>query len=142
MRPQSIVMFERLFLASLAISVLGFILNYREMTEVLARDPGMQQVGLGSGFIVGTAVVGYALYLLLWYLIARRASKVAKWILVVFVAISVLSTLPSLTGPWNSTIVFAVVIAALEIAAVALLFQADATAWLDGKATPDPTTFD
>ena len=142
MRPPSIVMFERLFLASLAVSVLGFIVSYREITETLARDPGVQQLGLGSGFIVGTAAAGYALYLLLWYLIARRASKVAKWILVVLIAISVLSTLPGLPSAWDTTALFGLVVTVLEIAAIVFLFRADATAWLDGKPPADPATFD
>lgn len=142
MRPESITMFERLFLASLAVSALGFILTYQEVTDVLAADPGAQQVGLSNGFVVGMAAAGYALYLLLWYLVARRASKAAKWVLVVFVALSVLFTLPALAGPWSMTTLFSVAVAALEVAALVFLFKPDAMAWLDGKGTLDPTTFD
>ena len=142
MRPQSIVMFERLFLASLALSVLSFILNYGDMTDVLARDPGMQQLGIGSGLVVGVAVAGYAIYLLLWYLIARRASNVAKWILGVFTALGVLFSLPGLAGPWTLNFLLTLVASALGVAAVVYLFHPDAKAWLDGKRQVDPATFD
>lgn len=142
MRPQSIIMFERLFLASLALGVLGLILSYGQIADLATSDPGMQQLGLGSGFLIGVVAVSYAVYLLLWFLIARRASNVAKWILVVFTVLGVLSALPSLTGSWNVTLLLSLAVYALEIAAVVYLFQPDAKAWLGGKGQADATTFD
>ena len=121
MRPPSIIMFERLFLASLALSALSFALSYDSLIEQLAREPGMVELGLGSGFVIGTAVVGYAIYLLLWFLIARKASNLA--------------------GPWGLTMLIGLAVYALEIAAAVYLFRPDAAAWLKGKAA-DPATFD
>jgi len=141
MRPQSIVMFERLFLASLALSAAGFVFNYGDVAETLTNDPGVRQLGIGN-FVIGIAISGYALYLLLWYLIARQASKAAKWVLVVFTAFGALSALISLAGPWGSILLLSLAINALGIAAVVYLFQADAKAWLDGKPPADPATFD
>jgi len=142
MRPQSIIMFERLFLASLALGVLGFLLSYQQVADVAANDTGMRQLGLGTGFLIGVVAISYAVYLLLWYLIAHRASNAAKWILVVFTALGILLALPGLAGPWTSTLVLSVVVYALGILAVIHLFRPDAKAWLDGKPPADPATFD
>ena len=142
MRPQSIVMFERLFLGSLVLSLLTLAVGYDEMAATLAEDPGMQQLGLGSGFLIAMVTVSYAAYLLLWYLIARKASKPAKWILVVFTAIGVLSALPALGGAWNWTMLVSLAVYALEVGAVICLFQPDARAWLGGGAPSDPAAID
>lgn len=142
MRPQSIVMFERLFLASLAVSALSFLLNYGQMAEIVASEPTLQQAGLGTGFMIGVTLAGYALYLILWYLIARKAANWAKWVLVVFVALSLISLPGALTGPWNLTLLLGLAVYALEVVAVVHLFRADAAAWLTGKQAADPATFD
>ncbi len=142
MRPPSIMMFERLFLASLALSLLGFVLNYGQISDVATSDPGMAQLGLGMGFLIGVMVASYALYVLFWFLIARRASNVAKWILVVFTVLGVLSMLPTLTGSLDATALLSLAVYALEIAAVVYLFRPDAKDWLAGKGQADPTTFD
>ena len=142
MRPQSIVMFERLFLASLVLGVVGVLLSYGQMAEFASGDPGMRRLGLGSGFLVGVLGVSYAVYLLLWYLIARRASTVAKWILVVFTVLGVLSALPALGGPWNATLVLSLAVYALEIVALVYLFRPDARAWFAGETQGPPVTFD
>jgi hypothetical protein len=141
MRPPSIIMFERLFLASLALSLVGFALSYEVMLEEFAREPGMAELGLGSGFVLGIVAVSYAVYLLLWFLIARRASNVAKWILVVLLALSVISLVGLFAGPWDWMALTGLAVYALEIAAAVYLFRPDAAAWLRGNAV-DPTAFD
>src|SRR6186713_2550959 len=104
MRPNSIVMFERLFLASLAVGVLAFAVGFDQVMAALARDATYRRAGLGAGFVISLTVAGYAIYLLLWYLIARRAVTAAKWILVVFTAIGVAFALPALRGSWDLTL--------------------------------------
>src|SRR5687768_11985291 len=100
MRPDSIIMFERLILASLALSMFNFFVGYEPMMEQLDREPALQQVGFGVGFVIGSLVVGLAIYLLLWFLIARKASNVAKWILVVLTALGLTSFLAAFAiGP-------------------------------------------
>ena len=93
MRPPSIIMFERLFLASLALSAIQFFIGYDAMIAEMEREPAFQQLGIGGGALTGTFVVGMAIYLLLWFLIARKASSVAKWILVVLSALGVVTFL-------------------------------------------------
>ena len=139
MRPSSIVMFERLFLASLAVGALTFVIGYESITAVLASDPRFQKAGVGGGFVIGLVAALYAFCLLLWYLIAHRASNAAKWILVVLVVLDVLSVLPALTGPFDGMLLLTFAIRVLEIAAVVYLFRADAVAWLTDEGAADAT---
>jgi hypothetical protein len=142
MRPKSIIMFERLFLGSLVLGALNFVLSYQSAAAEVANDPGAQQLGLGGGFLIGTTVAAFAVYLLLWVLVARQASTPAKWILVVFVALGVLFALPALGGAWNVTLVLSLVVHALEILALVYLFRPDAKAWLGGQEQVDSATRD
>ncbi|HLV08349.1 MAG TPA: hypothetical protein VKY80_11805 [Croceibacterium sp.] len=144
MRPQSIVMFERLFLASIVLNVIVFAIGYGEFSQQITNDPALQRVGLGGGFVIALALAGYAIYLLLWYLIARKAANWAKWVLVLFLLLSLLSVPDALRGPWNFSTIAALAVYVLQIAAVGHLFQADAKAWLSNKGAegPNPETFD
>ena len=133
MRPASIVMFERLFVASIVLSVASFVIGYGDFSAQVANDPAMRQLGLGSGFVIGLAAVGYAIFLLLWYLIAHKAANWAKWVLVVVLLLSLASLPGALTGPWGLSTWLALAIYALQIAAVVCLFRADAKAWLGNR---------
>lgn len=137
MRPKSIVMFERLFLASLVLGALNFALSYEEATVLLANDAGARKLGLGGGFLIGITAVSTAVYLLLWFLAARMASNIAKWILVVFVGLGVLSALPATMGTWNVTLALSLVVYALEVLALVYLFRPDAKAWLRSETRAD-----
>ncbi len=144
MRPQSIIMFERLFLASLAVSVVNFILGYGVAVETLQRDANIQQLGLGGGFAIALFAVGTGIYLLLWFLIAHKAINIAKWVLIALIALSVVSLATSLAGSFTLDLTTGLGLATyiLEVAAAVYLFREDAVAWLKGKAPADPATFD
>jgi hypothetical protein len=141
MRPQSIIMFERLFLGSLAVSLVATALSFGDVLQVVTTD--MQALGLGSGFLTSVLAVSFALYLLLWYLIAHKASTVAKWILVVFVALAVAFSIPGLfRASLDLVTVLNLAALALEVAAVTYLFRDDAKIWFKREPAVDPTTFD
>ena len=143
MRPQSIVMFERLFLASLAISAINTFIVFDGVARAVATNASMQQMGLGSGFLIGLLGASFAIYLLLWYLIAHKAANVAKWILVILMALGVLTSLPGLLqASFDFATLSGLAAILLEVAAVVYLFRADASAWLTGKQPADPEAFD
>jgi hypothetical protein len=135
-------MFDRLFLASLALSAVGVVLGWDTMTAQLASEPGVAELGLGSGLIAGMVVAGFAISLLLWFLIAHKASNVAKWILIVLAALGLISVPAMLAGPWDLTAILGIVSYLLEIAALVFLFRDDAKAWFRGEGNADPATFD
>lgn len=134
MRPPSIIKFERLFLAAVMLGVIGLVVGYEAMTAQLAREPALRQLGVGgSEVLIGISAAWLAIYLLLWFLIARKASNVAKWILIILSALGAILYLPALTGRWDLALLLNVAYYALELTAMACLFRADATAWLKGK---------
>jgi len=142
MRPESVIMFERLFLLSLAVSAGSALVGYDEMMRAVTGDPAMQRFSLGGGFLLGTLLVSFAIYLLLWYLVAHKASNVAKWILIVLVALGLASLPMALTGPLTTPLLLNLAVHALEVASLVYLFRADAKAWFKGEPRSDPATFD
>lgn len=145
MRPPSIVMFERLFLASLVLSVVSFITGYDAMTEQMASEPVLQQVGIGSGIMIGSMVISLAIYLLLWFLIARKASSVAKWILVVFTGLGIASLAYAFATAgmaWDLNALLSLAYYVLGVTAVVFLFKPDAEAWFKSEWKADPAAFD
>ncbi len=142
MRPNSIIMFERLFLASLVVGLVGLALTYQQSVDALANDPATAALGLGGGALLGIVVFSYAISLLLWYFIARRASTVAKWIFIVILALGLVSLVGVVTGPWTLETILNVVVYGLEVVAAGFLFQPDAKAWFASRgAAADPDTF-
>lgn len=138
MRPVSIVWFERLFLLSLLIGLLNAILSYDRTLAMVQSDPAFAQLGWGSGFVIVVTAISLLIPLLLWYFIARRASVIAKWLLVAITAIGVLMIgfEPGEGASLTNIGILATTI--LQVAAIVLLFRRDAVAWL-GKKGADGT---
>ena len=141
MRPPSIIDFERAYLASLALGIVNTTIHW-QVIEQSFEDPALQVLG-GPGAIVGILAFGMAISLLLWFFIARRASTVAKWIYVVFIAFGVIGIISSLTTlPFGTQLILNVVAQLLQFFAAWLLFKPDAKAWFAGQWTADARVFD
>jgi len=135
-------MFDWLFLGSLAVSAAGVVISWQPMMAQLAAQPGVAELGIGSGFLAGAIAVAFAISLLLWFLVSRKASSVAKWILIVLAAVSLISVPGMLGGPWNLSTILGLISYVLEIAALGFLFRPDARAWFTGDTNAEPATFD
>ncbi|MEI9851343.1 MAG: hypothetical protein WDN24_11450 [Sphingomonas sp.] len=97
MRPQSIVHFDIVFFIIQATSIVVQALTWSQTLEQVTLSSGGAAPGAPiAAFVIGSAVVGYAINLLLWYFISRRASAVAKWIYTALFAIGVASLLLAL----------------------------------------------
>lgn len=137
-------MFDRLFFASLALSLVNSAVSYSAVQQQFSTDPALAPVGGFAGpFFVVSLVVGFAISLLLWFFISRRASDVAKWIQVVFTAFGVLGVVQNLTKPMFGAgpLVLMVVLTVLQVAAVYFLFRPDAKAWFAGQGPVDTDVF-
>ena len=146
MRPRSIVLFDGLFLGSLVLGVINTAMSFEANLALIRADPAAAQAGFGTGFLLFTTTVGFAIPLLLWYFISRRASNVAKWILIALTGIGVLAIIPALQQLAKlGTLPMAVslLITALQVIALALLFRDDARAWFAsrGQGGPDSDIF-
>lgn len=138
-RPQSIIWFERSFLGAIGIGLVNAALNWSKVQTAVDATPGAGI--LPSGFLIGTMIVSLVINLLLWYFAAKRGAVVAKWIIVVFFAIGLLSLVRVLVGGIAAPTMnlFAYAALALQAVAVWMLFRPDAKAWFAGDRTGDLT---
>ncbi|MXO86911.1 hypothetical protein GRI38_12820 [Altererythrobacter aurantiacus] len=133
-RPDSIRMFEKLFLASIALGIVNMIISFGDTQATLADDPATAQLGSGFAIFIGLFVLG--VNLLFWFFIARKASNIAKWILVVFTVLGLVmlpGTLATLSG---FALILSLLVTALQLAAIVFLFKQDAKEWFAGKRRP------
>lgn len=126
MRPTTIVWFEGLFLGSIAAGLMRAVLTWEE--SVAISSPGF--VLWIYGFVMG-------LLFLLYFLITRRRSKVAKWVLTIFYVVGSLMALPGqiagLRGGLDFDLLFGLGMALVQGAATGLLFTPSARAWFAAK---------
>ena len=133
MRPKSIIMFERLFLASILLTALDAFSGFDETLARMEQDAAMVSLGWGASVLVITAVLYIAALLALVYFISRRASNIAKWILALITLLG-LSALPRAFALQSGTELAVVVVAGLlGLAGVVFLFFPDAREWLGSK---------
>lgn len=144
-RPSSIKNFERSFWASVLIGIVSFALHWSTVGDTLESDPALSSSVDAAMIAVGIVVgISFAISLLLWYLISRRASNVAKWIYVAVMGFGIISTLASLSDPMSPKgIALAISLASNAITALSIfyLFRPDSRAWF-ARETVDPRTFD
>ena len=135
MRPRSIVIFEFCYLGAVVLGLLNTVLNWSKLLEM----PGMAALVARWPWYMPTVMAFSALIsLLLWYFVARRASVVAKWIVVVFYGFSAIGIVIMLaTGLGIDRIAAAsLFLFALNGIAVWQLFRRDALAWFAARRNP------
>jgi hypothetical protein len=139
MQPRSIALFSWLFLASLALTAALSAFSFSALKAALVRqDPGA--AGLGDGVLILAVAVALAALVVLWFLIAHRASNIAKWLLVAFTLVSLALQPPRLMAILSSLDPVALLglLAALgQLIAIAFLFRTDAREWLGREQSPD-----
>ena len=141
-RPKAIRWFDWLYFAHLA-PVLAY--QGPSFAAIFREFPGPFVWSIGSTEGVTWAALGFIWKLVLWAFISRWASRVAKWILVVWTGVSAVavpifvslpetSALISTFGLWAFSISLV-----LSIAATIMLFRPDARAWFAARGKPaDP----
>ncbi|KQT32479.1 hypothetical protein ASG29_11930 [Sphingomonas sp. Leaf412] len=131
-RPRSILAFERLFLLALLLWAVRQVLTWSAQAAQFEANPaGRGQAWVLAAFLLCVAAANVAI----WYLAARRASRVGKWLAVAAAAVSgvllVVEVLQLLQpgGPALPFKLLALVASALTAAAAVPLFRDDAKAW-------------
>lgn len=138
MKPESIRRFDLFYLGSVVLSLVGSLVSYNAMVAQMQARTAAAGMQLGSGMVIGTVVLSIAISLLLWFLVSRKAVVIAKWIIVLFFVLGLISAMgvagtPSLfSGNWTLLKTISAVVLLLEAAAVYYLFQPDAKAWFAG----------
>ncbi|MES2441621.1 MAG: hypothetical protein V4574_02230 [Pseudomonadota bacterium] len=134
MRPASIVQFERLYLAAMALGILVTILTWDAAVTALHANP--QLTAVGPAVLACIIVAIQAAVLALWYFAARRRSVVAKWIISIWFVYSTVTMALALFRfgvrldlvtvlSWASYL--------LRAWSVSYLFRPDAEAWFANK---------
>ncbi|HEX6374123.1 MAG TPA: hypothetical protein VFZ91_00215 [Allosphingosinicella sp.] len=132
MRPTSIIRFEQLYLLSLTIGLVIAIFGW-EQNLATARASG-----LGVGIVVAVQALTLGLMLLLILYVSRRASVVAKWILIVLFVAGLAIMAMNVETLFRGGIMLFVQIGQilLQLAAMYFLFTPEARRWFEGTA-PD-----
>ena len=148
MRPISIIRFDQAYLSALAVGLVNTALTFEKTSTELARDPSSAQLGLGTGFLFAMLGFSFGLTLLLWFLVSRRASNVAKWIVVVLTSAGVLmglASLMNLAAFGGLELALMLLGMGLQLTALYFLFRRDAREWFASKGqggAVDPAVFD
>lgn len=138
MRPASIIRFDQLYLGALALGIASSVFVYVTTTAPLGSGPSGDGLGrLIEAVMIGLSAIGFFISLLLWFFISRKASNVARWLLVALTVIGTLGSLPLLfqTAPMLPTVVplwqavVTIIGTTMQIAAAWFLFRPDAHAW-------------
>ncbi len=141
-RPQSIVWFERLFLAAQVVWASQLLVAWDESWGLIADD--LTTAGINSLWVLPLIALSFAIPLLLCYGVARRGSEIAKWVLIILFFFALFGTVLNFLLPSSIGVVVQMIslaATALEAIALAQLFRAGATAWLRGERPVDPAAF-
>ena len=147
-RPPSIILFERLYLGSIALYILNAALFWTQNRALVAAMPQLranaQLASLVGAIIVGSLVVTLLLSLLFWWLVAKQRSEAGKWAVVVTEVIgALLAVLPLIRLVQGATpnvvgAVLGLASTALAIWAATLLFRPDAQPWFGEQDAAEP----
>lgn len=128
MRPQSIIIFERLFLAGVVLSIINFAMAYSTLSAGTLAGQNISQVSLIAGFCIGIAI-----YLLLWFMIVRKTSSIARWALVVVIIVGLVGVPAMITPPLDLGKLLGLAVTGLHLVAIIFLFRRDTSAWMAGE---------
>jgi hypothetical protein len=143
MKPQAIAWFDRLFMGSMAFSAVDVVINWPTLLAELEVEPALAKGGfsIAIAIAIGLVVIAFGLYLLLWYLISLKRSRVTKWIMVVVALLTAASTVGELLLYSVDEIWLILVTNALLVAATATLFLPGAADWFRPNLI-SPATFE
>lgn len=138
-RPPSIVRFERLYLASFVVSLIGWAFSWQQTADRLAIDP---KTASYTWLLPAALLLSCAITLTLWYFAARRASLAAKWVVTILTGLAAVRfaiNLMVVAGgkvPVTALLLSAAILA-LSVAAAVQLFRPDARLWFGEGLDPE-----
>jgi prepilin signal peptidase PulO-like enzyme (type II secretory pathway) len=132
MRPASIIYFERLSVLSILVGIAFTMLTWDAEVKVA------QASNLGSAFVPLVQGISLFIILLLIFLISRKASNIAKWILVALFVLGVAFIAPSLLQTLDQGLIGLLQLSQLivQAAAIYFLFTPEARAWFGARGRP------
>lgn len=148
MRPQSIVLFDRAYLAGIILSIINFAVSWNGQMALMRDNPGVAanpaMADAVPALLIGGVALGTVISLLLWYFTAYKRSNITRWIIVVFFALGLLGLIGLPTAMARFGMVYTVLVVVgilLQVFAVVMLFRPDSQAWFARRDPVDPQTF-
>jgi hypothetical protein len=136
-RPAAIWWFDALMLASMLLSAIDIAVNWAATEAQIAADLGAAHADLVVVLAFGSVAIGFGLYLLLWFFVSVRASKIAKWILALMALISLASiTLVVAVGGDYREFWLGISSNLALVAAATVLFLPGASPWFNPQVSP------
>jgi hypothetical protein len=128
-RPESIANFERLFLGSMALTLIYTIGTWNDTP-----------IPFATWIAVVAVIIVLGLNLLLILLVSRRRSRIAKWVLTVFYLLSAPTAVWAwISEPGTGWPLMDAVLLAMQGWGLALTFTPSARAWLKEKVGGPPS---
>ena len=142
MKPKSMRLFDLFYLGAIALSIAATAIFFDRMTQAIAGEAALAGLSGNPGTLVwiGTGLSA-GISLILWFLVSRLRSVIAKWVLVVLVGLGLFIAMPGLfagMGEGNPTAFVNAAIHLLEVMAAFMLFRRDAKEWLAGSTGSHP----
>ena len=128
-RPGSILWFERLLLASIVIRPIYLIGRWEDLTLRAGQ-------AFPVGLLIALAALTILIPLILGWLVARRASRVAAWLVEIWIVAGLLiyaSSMVPMGLHWDMLMHPAFAIAVLSLAAGIALLLPESRRWLAGR---------
>lgn len=137
-KPQSMKMFDFLYLGSIVVGLLGLILGWdilvEQMNAELATQGVESDVEMATAAIIGGAAFATAINLALWFLVSILRIEFVKWILALFLAWGIYSMLVGIASVgFSLEQITGIISTIMSIAAIYMLFQPDAKEWFAAK---------
>jgi hypothetical protein len=129
MRPKAIIYFERILIGMLILGVGQLIIGWERAIQAASLISSFP-----TTYLIISGAFGVILRGALIYLVSRRRSKVAMWILVAAILLGVPAEIATMaSGLLVGSSVITASIKVGELAGLSLLFTPGARAWMDGK---------
>ncbi|MEL7690034.1 hypothetical protein [Citromicrobium bathyomarinum] len=139
MKPQSMKVFDYAYLGSIFLGLLQFVSGYGTLKAEVAAQSATSGVALSPLFPLAAYAAFVAVELLLWFLVSRKRVIIAKWIIVLFFLLSLVSVGGYFVGPMPLSEIYGLLSLIAQAVAVAMLFRGDSIRWLNGRNAPgDP----
>lgn len=138
-KPESMKKFDMLFWASTVLSVIGLVIGWGSMEELMAAEMGEVDAALGEGSMQGIVIIsfiiGIGINVAIWALISLMRIEFIKWIYIALIAYGLVSMVSGfdMVGGFGLIHIPGIIATVLSLLSVWMLFKPDSKEWFAAK---------
>lgn len=138
-KPDSMKKFDMLFWASTVVSVIGLVIGWSSMQELMAAEMAEVDGALGDGAMQGIVlisfIIGIGINVAIWALISLMRIEFVKWIYIALIAYGLVTMVAGYEdmGGFGMVHIPGVIATILSLLSVWMLFKPDAKEWFAAK---------